>query len=304
MDTRSSEMAVFAKVVETTSFTAAGKALRLTPSAVGKLVTRIEQRLGVLLLQRSTRHMILTPEGRQFYESCVRILDDIEEAEYDITQKSVAPHGLLRINVTLPFGTHQILPLIPEFQQRYPDITVDISLTDALIDLPREQIDVAIRMGPLADASFHARKLGESRRAVVAAPAYLDQYGIPQAPEQLLGHKCFNFNFRRSVDEWPFKIKRKLVRLPVSGGVLTNNGETMRELTLAGMGISRMAMFHVGPDIRAGKLIEVLKQYNPGDTEEIHAIYNSQRYQPARVRVFIDFLVEKLHAVLRPDAFD
>jgi len=304
MDSRSSEMAVFVRVVETTSFTAAGKALQLTPSAVGKLVTRIEERLGVLLFQRSTRQMSLTPEGKQYYESCVRILDDIEEAEYDITQKTVAPHGRLRINVTLPFGTHQILPLVPEFQTRYPDITLDISLIDALSDLQKDQIDVAIRMGPLADASFHARKLGESRRAVVASPAYLRQYGVPKTPDDLAQHRCFSFNFKRSMDEWPFRIKKKSISLPVSGGVLTNNGETMRELTLAGMGISRMAMFHVGPDIRSGKLIELLKEYNPGDLEEIHAIYSSQRYMPTRVRVFIDFLVEKLQDVLRPDAYD
>ncbi len=304
MDSQSNEMAVFVKVVETSSFTAAGRALQLTPSAVGKLVSRIEERLGVLLLQRSTRHMALTPEGMRFYESCLRILDEIEEAENEITQKRVAPHGRLRINVTLPFGTHQILPLIPEFQERYPDITLDISLNDTLSDLQKEQIDVAIRMGTLTDASFHARKLGESRRAIVASPAYLEKYGVPQTPDQLARHKCFNFNFKRSMDEWPFKVKRKIIRLPVSGGMLTNNGETMRDLTLAGMGISRMAMFHVGQDIQSGKLIELLKNYNPGDVEEIHAIYSSHRYMPTRVRVFIDFLVEKVGVALQPDVFE
>lgn len=304
MDAYGSEMAVFVKVADMASFSAAARALQLTPSAVGKLVTRMEERLGVLLFQRSTRHMALTPEGKLFYESCVRILDDIERAESDITHKSVAPRGHLRINVTLPFGTHQVLPLIPEFQERYPEITLDISLTDAMVDLQKDQADVAIRMGALADASFHARKLGESRRAVVASPAYLKRFGTPATPDELAMHKCFNFNFRRSMDEWPFKIGRKTVRLPVTGGMLTNNGETMRELTLAGLGISRMGMFHVGPDIRAGRLVEILKEYNPGDIEEIHVIYNSQRYMPGRVRLFIDFLVEKLAPGLRADAFD
>ncbi|TWC68324.1 LysR family transcriptional regulator [Herbaspirillum sp. SJZ099] len=304
MDARNSEMAVFVKVADMASFSAAARALKLTPSAVGKLVTRMEERLGVLLFQRSTRHMALTPEGKLFYESCVCILDDIERAESDITQKSVAAHGHLRISVTLPFGTHQVLPLIPEFHERYPGIILDISLTDALVDLQKDQADIAIRMGPLADASIHARKLGQSRRAVVASPAYLKRFGIPQTPDDLVGHKCFNFNFRRAMDEWPFKVGRSTVRLPVTGGMLTNNGETMRELTLAGLGIGRLGMFHVGPDIQAGRLVEILKEYNPGDIEDIHAIYNSQRYMPARVRLFIDFLIEKLADRLRADAFD
>ena len=294
MDSRSGEMLVFAKVVETGSFSAAGKLLNLTPSAVSKLVTRIEERLGVLLLQRSTRQLAITSEGRHFYDSCVRILDDIEEAEQGIAQGKMAAHGLLRVNVSLPFGTHQLLPVIPEFNRRYPDITLDLSLTDALVDLQRERVDVAIRMGPLADASFRARPLGRSRLAVVAAPDYLAAHGAPAHPDDLAGHLCFNFNFRRALDEWPFRIGGHTVYLQVGGGMLTNNGETMRQLTLDGLGVARLALFHVGRDIQAGRLVELLPGFNPGDTEEIHAIFRNQRHMPQRVRVFIDFLVEKM----------
>lgn len=294
MDSRSGEMLVFTKVVETGSFSAAGKLQQLSASAVSKLVTRLEERLGVLLFQRSTRHLALTPEGRRYYDSCARILADIEEAEQGVAGDAVAPGGVLRVNLSLPFGTHLILPLLPEFAQRYPDIVLDLSLTDALADLQREAVDVAIRMGPLADASFHARVLGRCRRAVVAAPRYLEQWGVPQEPGELARHRCFNFNFRRSLDEWPFRIGGQTVHLPVQGGILTNNGETMRQLTLDGLGVSRLAMFHVAADLKAGRLVELLPGYNPGDTEEVTAIFRNQRYMPLRVRAFIDFLLERV----------
>ncbi|MFZ6647445.1 LysR family transcriptional regulator [Undibacterium sp. TJN25] len=299
MDSRSGEMLVFAKVVEAGSFSAAGTLLDLSPSAVSKLITRIEERLGVLLFQRSTRQLVVTTEGRNFYESCIRILDDIEEAEQGIAGGKVAPHGVLRVNVSVPFGTHQLIPVLPEFSQRYPEITLDLSLTDALVDLQRERIDVAIRMGPLADASFRARLLGESRRAVIAAPAYLAAHGHPATPEELVRHRCFNFNFRRTLDEWPFRLNGQIVHLAVRGGMLTNNGESMRQLTLQGMGIGRLALFHVARDIEAGRLVELLPEYNAGDVEEINAIFLNQRFMPQRVRVFIDFLVERLGPALK-----
>jgi DNA-binding transcriptional LysR family regulator len=157
---------------------------------------------------------------------------------------------------------------------------------------------VAIRMGPLADASFRARVLGRSRRVVVAAPDYLATHGSPATPGDLAGHRCLGFNFRRTVAEWPFVLDGRAIHVPVQGVLLTNNGETMRQLTLAGLGISRLGMFHVAHDLRAGRLVELLAACNPGDTDEIHAIYSNQRYVPLRVRVFIDFLVERLAPAL------
>lgn len=294
MDNRSGEMLVFSKVVETGSFSAAGKLLDLTPSAVSKLITRLEERLGVVLFERSTRQLTISNEGGRFYDSCIRILNDIEEAEQDAVGTAVKPGGLLRINASVPFGTHQLLPIISDFNQRYPDITLDLSLTDALVDLKRERIDVAIRMGPLDDASFRARNLGHSRRAVVASPDYLARHGVPQVPGDLVNHRCFNFNFRRSRDEWPFRMEGHTHYLAVRGDILTNNGETMRQLTINGLGISRLGLFHIAHDLAAGRLVELLGDYNPGDTEEIHAIFSNQRYMPQRVRVFIDFMVERI----------
>ncbi|CAM2160640.1 MULTISPECIES: LysR family transcriptional regulator [Paraburkholderia] len=294
MDSRSGEMRVFTRVVETGSFSAAGKTLELTPSAVSKVISRLEERLGVLLFQRSTRHLAVTNEGRLFYDSCVRILDDIDEAEHGIAEGITAPHGALRINVSIPMGTHYIVPLMPLFTARYPGIRVDLSLTDAVVDLQRERVDVAVRTGPLSDANFHARKLGSTGRAVVAAPRYLEAHGVPQAPEDLAGHRCFNFNFRRAMDEWPFRIDGRVFHFPVRGDILTNNGATMRQMTLEGLGISRLGLFHIKDDLASGRLVELLPDYNPGDIEDIHVIFSNQRHMTARVRVFIDFLVETL----------
>ncbi|MGF6221314.1 LysR family transcriptional regulator [Pseudomonas frederiksbergensis] len=298
MDSRSGEMQVFTKVVETGSFSGAGKLLNLTPSAVSKLITRLEVRLGVLLFERSTRQLVISGEGGRFYDSCVRILNDIEEAEHDAVGSTAVPSGLLRINTSVPFGTHQLLPIISDFNLLYPDITLDLSLTDALVDLKRERIDVAIRMGPLDDASFRARILGSSRRAVVASPEYLARHGAPKTPDELENHRCFNFNFRRSRDEWPFKLNQQTQYLAVRGDMLTNNGETMRQMTINGLGISRLGMFHIAEDVKAGRLVELLADFNAGDTEDITAIFNNQRYMPQRVRVFIDFLVERIGPLL------
>lgn len=298
MDNRSGEMQIFAKVVETGSFSAAAQALDMTPSAVSKLVSRTEARLGVSLFTRSTRSMSLTSEGRAFHASCIRILQDIEDAELSLSQDAGRVRGLLRVNTSLPFGQHFLVPLLTEFKALYPEIAVDISLTDAKVELQRDEVDIAIRMGPLHDASYRARRLGISRRAVVAAPSYLEKNPAPRVPGDLAGHDCLNFNFRRSLDEWPFLVDGKLLHLAVDGTLQTNNGETMRQLTLQGLGVSRLGMFHVFEDIRRGDLVELLPAYNAGDVEDITLLFLNQKHVPARVRAFIDFAVERLGPVL------
>lgn len=291
-------MQVFAKVVETGGFSAAAALLNMTPSAVSKLVSRTEARLGVQLFKRSTRSVTLTAEGREFYASCARILQDIEDAELSVSKGFSQVRGLLRVNASLPFGQHYLLPLLKDFKTLYPDIAIDISLTDSKVELQRDEVDVAIRMGPLHDATFRARKLGKSRKVVVAAPSYLEGVEAPRTPADLEHHNCLNFNFRRSLDEWPFIVDGKLMHLAVQGDAQTNNGETMRQLTLQGLGISRLGMFHVFDDIQRGDLVELLPQYNAGDFEEISIIYLNQKHIPPRVRAFIDFVDERLSSVL------
>ena len=299
MDSRSGEMMAYTKVVEAGSFTAAAPLLKISPSAVSKLMTRIEERVGVLLFHRSTRRLTVTAEGLAFYESCVRILEQIDEAEQHVAEGAAVPRGLLRINVSVPFGTHVLLPVVPEFARRFPQVVLDIALTEALVDLQREQVDVAVRMGPLADASFRARRIGKSRRAVVASPAYLAAHGRPLVPADLTGHRLLDFSFKRVVSEWPFLIDDQIVHTPVRASMLTNNGETMRQLTLDGQGISRLGTFHIGRDMEEGKLVELLGAFNPADEEDINIIFLNQRHMPLRTRVFIEYLVERLHPDFR-----
>ncbi len=292
---RSGEMEVFARAVEAGGFSAAARALGLTPSGVSKLIARLETRLGTRLLTRSTRRIQLTPEGAAFLERAHRILGEIDEAEREATA-GASPRGRLRINSNLPFGHQYLVPLLPEFRALYPEIVIDLVLTDMVIDLVAERADVAIRVGPLKESRLMARKLGASRILTVAAPGYVASRGMPRKIEDLAGHDCLAFNFPRQIRTWPFRTKDGgAVLWTPRPAALASDGETMRRMALAGLGIARMGEFHIGADIRAGRLIEVLKAQNPGDTEAIHAIYVGQGgHLPARVRVFLDFLAERV----------
>ncbi|MDS7597905.1 LysR family transcriptional regulator [Agrobacterium tumefaciens] len=297
MDNRAGEMEVFVTAAELGSFSAAGRRLRLSPSAVSKLVTRIEDRLGTRLLLRSTRLVTLTPEGEIYLARARRILADIRETEQIVASGGkVVPRGLLRVNTTLGFGERYLLPLAPEFLALYPEVELDISLTDGVISLIEERTDIAIRSGAMEDSSLKARKLLEVRRMIVASPAYIEKYGAPETPQDLVRHNCFSFNFNHSLNEWPFRNpgSEEVYRLPVSGNASVNNGIAMHRLCLAGFGLGRMGQFHVQPDIDAGKLVPVLENYNPLDLEVIHAVYAGHEHLAARVRAFIDFVAEKV----------
>ncbi len=291
---RSGEMEVFARVVELGGFSAAARAFRMTPSAVSKLVARLETRLGTRLVNRSTRRLQLTPEGQAFHERSLRILADIDEAEREAAAGR-APRGRVRVNSNVPFGLHHLLPLVPDFAARHPEVTLDIVLSDQVIDLLEERADVAIRVGPLRASQLVARKLGASRMEVVASPAYLERHGVPRNLDELERHNRIGFNFARTFEEWPFIEDGKSVSLPACGNVQVGDGETSRRLALAGMGIARLALFHVGPDLEAGRLRPVLEDRNPGDVEEIHAVFVGHGGRlPARVRAFVDFLAERV----------
>ena len=297
MDNRTGEMDVFVLAAELQSFSAAGRRLRMSPSAVSKLVTRIEDRLGTRLLVRSTRSMTLTPEGEVYLARARRILADIAETEQIVAGGArVIPRGLLRINASVGFGERHLIPLIPAFLKHYPEVQLDISLTDGIIGLIEERTDIAIRSGAMDDSSLRARKLLESRRIIVASPAYLNAYGMPETPEDLAGHNCLTFNFRRTLNEWPFRNpgETEVYRLPVTGNTTVNSGMIMRQLCLVGSGLGRVGQFHVQADIDAGRLIPVLEPYNPEDLEQIHAVFAGHEHLAARIRAFIDFLAEHL----------
>lgn len=303
MDNRSGEMAVFVAAAESGSFSAAARRLDLTPSAVSKLVTRIEDRLGVSLMVRSTRSLVLTAEGEVYLDRARRILGEIDAAERSLSQGAEAvPRGRLRISASVAFGEACVLPLLPRFLDLHPLVELDVSLTDAVIDLVDERTDIAIRSGPLRDSGLKARKLMEGRRVIVASPAYLAARGHPRTPQDLAAHNCLRFNFRRSLDEWPFRdpARGETFTLPVTGNAHGNSGVILRRFALAGIGLARLGEFHVAGDIRAGRLVPVLERFCADDREIVHAVYVGHAHLATRVRAFVTYLAANMRP--GPDA--
>jgi DNA-binding transcriptional LysR family regulator len=290
---RTGELEIFAIVADTGSFSAAARSLDLTPSAVSRTIARIEARLGVRLILRTTRSLALTAEGQSYLSAARRILADLNDAEQAISDQG-APRGRVRVSAALGHGRLCIVPLLGEFVARYPGILVDINLTDAVVDVAAGQADVAIRFGPLADSPLTARRIGETGRMVVASPAYLAARGTPLTPDDLHDHNCLNFNFRRAEPVWPFIESGEARALAVQGNIEANNGETLVQLALQGVGIARVGAFNVVADVASGRLVPLLEAFNPGDREPIHAVFVGGTNMPARVRVFIDYLVERL----------
>lgn len=289
---RSAEMEVFVRVVDLGGFTQAAQKLRLTPSGVSKLISRLEARLGSRLINRTTRKLTLTEEGQAFYQRAVRILGEMEDAEREAAS-GATPRGRLTVNSNIPFGMLHVMPLIPRFLAEHPDVTLDLMLTDTLIDLMQERADVAIRVGPLRTSRLVARKLGTSRMVVVGAPDYLARAGMPKTPADLADHRGIGWTFPRSIRGWPFKRGDRTEEAVPPPAARVSDGEAARRLALGGVGLARLALFHIGPDIEAGRLVPVLQGYNPGDREDIHAVYVGHTAPlPARVRAFIDFLAE------------
>lgn len=290
---RAHSLAMFAAVVEQGSFSAAGRLLGLSPSAVSRTIDRIEARLGVRLLLRSTRALSITAEGQAYLQAARRILADLDDAEQQIADQG-APRGRLRVSAALSHGRLCIVPLLGEFAALYPHILVDIALTDTVIDVAAGQADVAVRFGILADSTLTARKLGETRRLIVASPDYLARFGEPKVPEDLHRHNCLNFNFRRAEPVWPFLRDGRDFAMTVKGNIEANNGETLGQLAAIGVGIARVGAFSVAQEIAEGRLVPILEAFNPGDVEIIHAVFVGGATTPARIRAFVDFLAARL----------
>ena len=281
---RSGDMVVFTTVAQEGSLSAAARALGLTPSAVSRIITRTEQRLGTRLLLRTTRAITFTAEGEAYLRGARRILADIADQG--------VPRGRLRISAALGHGRLAIVPLVAAFTARYPKITVDLSLGDEVVDILAGEADVAVRFGPLPDSPLTARRIGETGQVVVASPDYLQRHGTPQQPEDLAAHNCLRFNFRRAEPDWPFIRDGQSFSLPVSGNIECSSGEALAQLARVGAGIARIGEFSVAEDIQRGDLMPLLQAFNPGDREPIHAVFVGGSTMPVRVRLFVDFLVE------------
>jgi DNA-binding transcriptional LysR family regulator len=290
---RARELEVFCAVADGGSFSAAARRLALTPSAVSRTLDRTEARLGARLLLRSTRALTLTAEGQAYLAAGRRILADLDEAEEAIADQA-SPRGRIRVSAAVSHGRVCIVPLLGEFVRRYPNILVDINLSDGMVDVAAGQADVAIRGGPLADSSLTARRLSENGRTIVASPAYLTRWGEPETPEDLYNHNCLNFSFRRAEPVWPFRRDGVDFALKVRGAIEANSGESLAQLAHDGVGIARVGNFSIGASIVEGRLVPLLQPFNPGDKEIFHAVFIGGVNMPARVRVFVDYLAERM----------
>ena len=293
---RSGELEVFVQVAEKGSFSAAARHLGVSPSAVSKIMARLEARLGAQLLLRSTRRVQLTPEGNQLYERGQRVLADLNDLENAASLHSV-PKGVVRINASTSIG--QLLgPLIPQLMRDYPELVLDLSFTDQVVDLMEAQADIAIRWGKLPSSDVVARLLGHTRQVMLAAPAYLAARGTPQTPADLMAHTRIGWNYQRTVPHWPFTVDGKPVEIPIGEVLRVNDGDVMRKITIQGAGIARLSLYHAWDDIAAGRLQVVLEAFNTGVLKPIHAVYLGKPDQlPPRTRAVLDFL--KAHVDLR-----
>lgn len=285
-------MAAFVRVVERGSFAAAAADLGVTPSALSKLVTRIEERLGVRLLTRSTRKLTLTAEGDLFAQRGRDILASIESAEAEVTASRNMPRGHIHISAGTAFAKRKLAPVLPQFIARYPEITLQIDLSDRQVDLVAEQVDVAIRSGALADSTLVARKILEAKRVICASPAYLEKHGTPKTPADLRRHTCLVITGFSGLSQWPFRTDEGINRLAISGPFMTDNADLLLDMAIAGLGIARLADFMMNDAIRDGKLVPLLTDVHLDERFPIHALTVAGRHRAPRVKAFIDFLVE------------
>ncbi len=287
-----SEMAVFAKVVQQRSFTAAAEALGVSKSAVSKQVGRLEDRLGARLLNRTTRKLSLTEVGEVFYERCARIVEEAQAAADEVGSLAATPRGRLRVNAPMTFGTMHLGPVIAEFLETHREIEVDLVLDDRFIDLVAEGFDVAVRITTLVDSSLIVRRLAPLRIVLCAAPEYLRRHGRPESPEDLHDHNCFGYLYRDSGTDWNLLGEKGPMTIPLGGNLRANNGEVLRDVALAGMGIVSLPSFIVGKDLREGTLVDLLPECVP-QTQAIYAVYPHRRHLTPKVRAFVDFLVAR-----------
>ena len=290
------EMRVFVRAIERGTFAVAAKDLGLTPSAVSKLIRRLETRLGVRLVNRTTRKLALTAEGETYFHSGRQLIEAIDGLEHEVAASAAHPRGLLRINTTVSFGVQHLSPALMEFQRRYPDVRVSISLTDRPVDLHAQQIDVAVRVGPLSDSSLMSRKVGEVGRVICASPQYLKQFGTPKSRDDLAQHRCIVFT-APGRSRWAFRTADGGVEhVDVSGVFASDSQECVLQLALQGAGIARLADFMVARPIRDGKLVPLLADQHHPERTPAYAVFPPGTQKIPKVRVFLDFLVERFRS--------
>ena len=283
------QMATFVEVVARGSLSAAARAEGIAPAMIGRRLDALEARLGVKLLQRTTRRLVLTDEGTAFLEDCQRILAEVNDAESAISEHSMRASGHLTVSAPAGFGRQHVAPLLPSFLAEHRDVTINLNLSDRVIDLVAEGVDVAIRIASLDDSSLVGVKLADNRRVVVASPAYLKRHGRPRQLADLARHNCLPISSEGSQRGWAFLDDGKPVTLKVGGNMVCNDGAVLHAWALAGKGLAWRSIWEVGGQIASGELVTVLDEFAaPGN--DVHAVFAQRRHLPLRIRAFVDFL--------------
>jgi LysR family transcriptional regulator for bpeEF and oprC len=288
-------LTIFVKVAERRSFAQASRELGITQSGVSNAVARLEERLGVRLLARTTRRVNLTEDGAAFLDRCQRILGELEEAEAVLGRARATPTGRLRVDMPVSFGSLKIVPMLGAFRAAYPDITLALSFTDRLVDLVEEGIDVAVRMGALQDSSLIARRLTQTQFRVYGAPAYFAKHGRPRTPEDLSQHNCIAYTRRetRLIREWRFRRGDAALTMTPRGNMTFTDGQAVCAAACAGYGLVQMHDYYADVPIAAGALERVLRHFEPA-ADSISLVYPPTRHLSPKVRVFVDFLTTKI----------
>ena len=291
MKATSEELSIFVAVVESGSFSRAADQLELANSAVSRSVKKLEMKLGVTLLNRTTRQLSLTEEGERYFRRVQQILQEMAAAENELMETRQSPRGLLRIDAATPVMLHLLMPLIKPFRERYPEVTLSLISSETFINLIERKVDVAIRAGTLTDSTLRARPLFYSRRKIIASPEYLAQFGMPQCAEDLQDHICLGFSETESLNKWPVAQADGL-RYDITPGITSNSGETLKQLCLTGNGIACLSDYMINKEIAEGKFVELLTDRLLPVEMPFSAVYYSDRAVSSRIRAFIDFLSE------------
>jgi DNA-binding transcriptional LysR family regulator len=291
------QISTFVEVIARGSLSAAARAEGIAPAMIGRRLDALEARLGVKLLQRTTRKLALTDEGAAFLEDCQRILAELEEAEAAVSERSARATGHLVVSAPAGFGRQHVAPLVPSFLAEHREVSVNLNLSDRVVDVIGEGVDIAIRIASLTDSNLVGVKLADNHRVVVATPGYLKRHGAPQTLDDLAKHNCLAISSQGSQRGWTFRDHGKIVTMKVGGNMVCNDGAVLHDWAMAGRGLAWRSMWEVSSEIEAGLLVPVLEQYAaPGN--DIYAVFAQRRHLPLRIRVFVDFL---RHAYSQPE---
>jgi len=286
-------MRMYVAVVDGGSFAAAADKLEISRAMISKQIQKLEEHLGTRLMNRTTRRLSLTETGRAFYDRSQQILQDVEEAEQVAGDLTRTPQGVLRVTIPLSYGQHRLATIIGDYTQAYPEVQLDIALSDRKVDLVEDGFDLAVRIGELPQSDLIARKLGGVRSIVCASPGYVARHGAPNTPQELGAHACLGYSLTGSGTDWRFETPDGPLVVPITGPIRADNGDIIRLAALSGAGILFQPHFIVDADLAAGRLVQLLPQWQSAELG-VYAVYPSRKHLSAKVRTFVDFLAAAL----------